>query len=157
MPVKSEPKSVGTSTINGVSVGLFELNAKTKDKDNKVTEFTYQFPKFPATTSISDAVKALEYTNSKKETVSGESVLLDYVNTALKNEKRSTKLAEINGILKLREDPEAAIRNMIDQMVLAYGVPRDMAEANVRAMIAQGSVAKESAAPSQDATTTATV
>lgn len=144
MPVKSEPKSVGSSQLNGVSVNLFELDAKTKDKDGKETKFSYQFPKFAPATTKDDVVKALTYTNSKKETVDGWDVALDYINTALKNEKRSTKLAEINGILKLREDPEAAIRNMIDQMVLAYGVPRDMAEANVRAMIAQGSVAKES-------------
>lgn len=138
MPIKSEPKSVGNSTINGVSVNLFELNAKTKDKDDKVTEFTYQFPKFGKGTTKDDVVKALTYTDSKKNVIDGWDVALDYINTALKNEKRSTKLAEINGILKLREDPEAAIRNMIDQMVLAYGVPREMAEANVRALIAQG-------------------
>jgi len=145
MPVKSDPKQVGSSNLNGVSVNLFELKAKTKDKDDKVTEFSYQFPKFGEDATKDDVVKALTYQNSKKETIDGWKVALDYINTALKNEKRSTKLAEINGILKLREDPEAAIRNMIDQMVLAYGVPREMAEANVRALIKQGAEAQAAA------------
>lgn len=140
MPKTSEPKNVGSGHYGDakVPVGLFELKAKTKDSDGKVTEFTYQFPKFSETTPIEAVVKSLEYTNSKKEVVSGESVLLDYVNVALKNAARSSKLAEINGILKLREDPEAAIRNMVDQMVLAYGVPREIAEANVRQLVAMG-------------------
>src|SRR3954462_2568774 len=138
MPKVAKPRTVGTSTINGVSVELFELNAKTEDSEGNKTEFTYQFPQFPPTTSRDDVVKALTYTNSKKETVDGWSVLLDYANSALKNEKRGAKLNEINGILKLREDPEAAINGMVEQMVTAYGVPREMAEANIRAMIAQG-------------------
>jgi hypothetical protein len=138
MPKVAKPRQVGTSAINGVSVELFELNAKTKDSEGNKTEFTYQFPQFPNTTSRDDVVKALTYQNSKKETVDGWSVLLDYANSALKNEKRSAKLNEINGILKLREDPEAAINGMVEQMVTAYGVPREMAEANIRAMIAQG-------------------
>jgi len=147
MPKKSEPKNVGSSAINGVAVDLLELAAKTKDADKNETAFTYQFPSFKSEVTVEDMVKALTYTNSKKEVISGVSVLRDYVNTALKNEKRSSKLAEINGILKLREDPEAAIKAMVDQMVLAYGVPREMAEANVRALIAQGSVAKEASSP----------
>lgn len=142
MPKQTSARKVGTSNLNGVSVELFELDAKTKDSDNKETKFTYQFPKFTETSTVEDLMKALEYTDSKKVTHSGLEVLRDYVNTALKNEKRSSKLAEINGILKLREDPEAAIKSMIDQMVLAYGVPREMAEANVRALIAQGNVNK---------------
>jgi hypothetical protein len=142
MPKQTSARKVGTSNLNGVSVELFELDAKTKDSGNKETKFTYQFPKFTEASTVEDLMKALEYTDSKKVVHSGLEVLRDYVNTALKNEKRSSKLAEINGILKLREDPEAAIKSMIDQMVLAYGVPREMAEANVRALIAQGSVNK---------------
>jgi hypothetical protein len=142
MPKVAKPRQVGTSAINGVSVELFELDAKTKvkDKDGKETEtkFTYQFPQFPDAATRDEVITALTYQNSKKETVDGWSVLLGYANTALKNEKRSAKLNEINGILKLREDPEAAINGMVEQMVTAYGVPREMAEANIRAMIAQG-------------------
>lgn len=149
MPKQTSARKVGTSNLNGVSVELFELDAKTKDSDNKETKFTYQFPKFPDTATVEDLTKALEYTDSKKVVHSGLEVLRDYVNTALKNEKRSSKLAEINGILKLREDPEAAIKSMIDQMVLAYGVPREMAEANVRALIAQGSINKPAETPAQ--------
>jgi len=134
----SKPRQVGTSVINDVAVTLFETDAKTKDSEDKETKFTYQFPQFPDATTSQDLEKALTYTNSKKETVSGLSVLVGYVNSALKGEKRSAKLNEINGILKLREDPEAAINGMVEQMVTAYGVPREMAEANIRAMIAQG-------------------
>lgn len=136
--VASKPRQVGTSNINNVAVTLFELDAKTKDSEDKETKFTYQFPQFPDSTTSQELEKALTYTNSKKETVSGLSVLVGYVNSALKGEKRSAKLNEINGILKLREDPEAAINGMVEQMVTAYGVPREMAEANIRAMIAQG-------------------
>lgn len=141
MAKTSNPRNVGSGPFgeNKTPVGLFELDAKTKDSDGKETKFTYQFPKFADDVPLNVMVDALTYTNSKKEKVSGESVIRDYVNTAIKNAARSSKLAEINGILKLREDPEAAIRNMVDQMVLAYGVPREMAEANVRALIAQGS------------------
>lgn len=146
MAKKSDPKNVGSGHYGDakIPVDLLELKAKTKDSDGKDTEFTYQYPHFPDSTKVDDVVRALAYT-SKKEAISGESVLLDYVNTALKNAARSSKLAEINGILKLREDPEAAIKNMVDQMVLAYGVPREMAEANVRALIAQGTASQKPA------------
>lgn len=146
MPKQSAPRQVGTSHYgegdNKIPVSLLELDAKTKDSNDKETKFTYQFPSFPSTTAISDVVKALTYTNSKKETVTGESVLLDYVNVALKNAARSAKLAEINGVLKLREDPDAAIKSMVDAMVVGFGVAREVAEANVKAMIASGSVAQ---------------
>ena len=142
MPKVAAARKVGESTINGVPVDLFELDAKTKDSDGKETRFTYQFPKFKDNVTVDQLQEALKYTDSKKVEHSGLEVLRGYVDTALKNEKRSSKLAEINGILKLREDPEAAIKSMIDQMVLAYGVPREMAEANVRALIAQGNLAK---------------
>jgi len=139
MPKAAKKREVGTSNLNGVTVKLYELDATQKGKDgNPDTNFTYQFPEFPETASRDDVVKALTYTNSKKETVDGWSVILGYVNTNIKNEKRASKLNEINGILKLREDPEAAINSMVEQMVTAYGVPREMAEANIRAMIAQG-------------------
>lgn len=144
MPKKSEARKIGTSQYgegeNKVAVDLFELNAKTKDSDGKETKFSYTFPKFADTTPIADVVKSLTYTNSKKETISGESVILDYVNTALKNAARSAKLAEITGVLKLREDPEAAIKSMVDAMVVGFGVAREVADANVRAMIASGSI-----------------
>lgn len=136
--VASKPRQVGTSNLNGVSVTLFEVDAKTKDSEGNETKFTFEFPQFPSSVSKEDVVKALTYTNSKKETIDGWSVLLDYANAALKSEKRSAKLNAINGILKLREDPEAAINGMVEQMVMVYGVPREMAEANIRAMIAQG-------------------
>lgn len=140
MPPKAAKKrEVGTSNLNGVTVKLFELDATQKGKNGAPdTKFTYQFPEFPETATQDDVIKALTYTNSKKETVDGWSVILGYVNTNIKNEKRASKLNEINGILKLREDPEAAINSMVEQMVTAYGVPREMAEANIRAMIAQG-------------------
>jgi len=140
MPKTSSAKQVGTSTLNGVSVNLFELEAKTKDKDGKETKFTYQFPRFADTVSEADLVKALEYKNSKGEVISGVSVLRDYVNVAIKNEKRSSKLNEINTVLALRADPEKAMQDMIQQMVVGFGVPREIAEANVKAMLAKGNV-----------------
>jgi hypothetical protein len=143
MPKVAQARQVGTSNINGVPVTLHELDAKTKDSDGKETKFTYQFPRFDAGVNLDDVVKALTYTNSKKEVVDGKSVILDYVNTALKNEKRGAKLSEINTTLKLREDPEAAKRSMIDQMVIAFGVPREIAEANVTALLAKGQQARE--------------
>lgn len=144
MPKTSAAKQVGQSTLNGVSVNLFELEAKTKVKDadgkEQETKFTYQFPRFAETVSPDDLVKALEYKNSKGEVITGISVLRDYVNTAIKNEKRSSKLNEINTVLALRADPEKAMQDMIQQMVVGFGVPREIAEANVRAMLAKGNV-----------------
>src|SRR4051812_29500873 len=92
MPKTSAAKQVGTSTINGVPVNIFELEAKTKDSEGKETKFTYQFPRFNDAVTPDELVKALEYKNSKGETISGVSVLRDYVQTAIKNEKRSSKL-----------------------------------------------------------------
>jgi len=66
--------------------------------------------------------------------------LRDYANTAIKNEKRSAKLASINTVLKLREDPEKAFQDMVSQLVVGFGVPREIAEANVRAMLSQGNL-----------------
>lgn len=145
MPKQTAPKEVGSSVKNGVDVKLYELKAKTKDSEGKVTEFTYTFPKLADEAKPEDVVKALSYKTSKGEEISGWSVALDYINTALKNAERSRKLAEINGVLKLREDPEKALTDMVNQMVVAFGIPREIADANVRAMFAQGTVAKESA------------
>lgn len=138
MPKTSAAKKVASSTLNGIPVDIFELEAKTKDADGKETKFTYQFPRFPDSVTPEQIVTALTYVNSKKETVSGVSVLRDYVQTALKNEKRSSKLNEINSVLALRADPEKAMQDMIDQMVIGFGVPRNIAEANVKSMLAAG-------------------
>ena len=140
MPKTVKAKQVGTSAINEVPVTLFQLDAKTKDSKGVETKFTYEFPKFADDVSLSDLVKALTYTNSKKEVITGESVLRDYANTAIKNEKRSAKLASINTVLKLREDPEKAFQDMVSQLVVGFGVPREIAEANVRAMLSQGNL-----------------
>lgn len=140
MPKTSAAKKVASSTLNGIPVDIFELEAKTKDAEGKETKFTYQFPRFPDSVTPDDLVKALTYVNSKKETVSGVSVLRDYVQTALKNEKRSSKLNEINSVLALRADPEKAMQDMIQQMVVGFGVPREIAEANVKAILAKGNV-----------------
>lgn len=144
MPKKVEPKKVGSGNFRKTDVvtDIFELKASSKDSDGKKVEFTYQYPQFPTTVDKDTLVKALTYVNSKKETVDGWQETVNYVNTAIKNEARTQKLGEINGILKLREDPEAAIKTMVEQFVMAYGVPREMAEANVRALIAQGNAPK---------------
>ena len=140
MPKKADAKQVGSSNLNGIPVNLFELKAKTGEKDNK-TEFTYQFPKFNRENLTPEQLfKALEYTNSKKEVIAGFQVALDYIESAIKSEKRASKLAEINGVLKLREDPEKAIQEMIDSLVIGMGVPRQLAEANVRALVAKGNL-----------------
>lgn len=140
MPKKSAAKKIGTSSLNGVAVDLFELDATTKDPSDKdkTTSFTYQFSRFTDAASESDLVKALTYKDSKGKEVSGVSVLRDYVNIARKNEARSKKLNEINTVLALRADPEKAMQDMIDQMVIGFGVPRNIAEANVKAMLAAG-------------------
>jgi hypothetical protein len=140
MPKTSAAKKVASGNLNGIPVDIFELEAKTKDSEGKETKFTYQFPRFPDSVTPDDLVKALTYVNSKKETVSGVSVLRDYVQTALKNEKRSSKLNEINSVLALRADPEKAMQDMIQQMVVGFGVPREIAEANVKAILAKGNV-----------------
>lgn len=146
MPKASNAKQVGSSTYGDakVAVDLFELTAKT-GKDDKKTEFTYTFPKFGEAVTLSQLESALTYKNSKGETVSGLSVLRSYVNDGIKNEARSKKLAEINGVLALREDPEKAIADMVNNMVIGFGVPREIAEANVRAMIASGAVKTDAA------------
>ena len=149
MPKVAKARKVGEGTENGVAVDVFELDAKTKDKDDKEIKFTYQFKSLPLTLSVEDVIKALTRKDSKGNTIDGKGELFAYLNTARKNEARSAKLNEINGILKIQEDPEAAIRTMVDQLVLAYGVPREMAEANVRATIEHGKkLAAENAAKS---------
>jgi hypothetical protein len=142
MPKTSAAKKIGASSLNGVALDLFELDAKTKDPNDKdkVTEFKYQFPRFTDTATPEDLVKALEYKNGKGEVIPGISVLRDYVNVAMKNEARSKKLNEINTVLALRADPEKAMQDMIQQMVVGFGVPREIAEANVKAILAKGNV-----------------
>lgn len=143
MPKTTKPREVATSDINGVPAKVYELKAKTKDENKKETEFSYQFAQLAEDVSPEDIRKALTYVNSKKETVDGWKIAVGYVNTAIKNAARSSKLAEINGVLALRADPEKAIQDMIQQMVVGFGVPREIAENNVRAMMSQGVVSEE--------------
>jgi len=142
MPKKSEPRKLGTSEINGVQVSLLELDAKTgKEGSTDFLKFTYQFPEFSQGVTPEQLKTALTYTKSDKTVVDGWTVAVGYINDAIKNEKRGSKLAEMKSALDLRADPEATIAKLIDMMVIGMGVSREVAEANVRTTVGLGTVA----------------
>lgn len=142
MPKVSVPaKLLRNDIINGVSVEIYEKVAKTKDKNGKEVSFTFQYPSFPASTTLSQLVQAETYTDSQKKVHPGEVEILALVNSARLSSARASKLNEINGALAMRENPEDAIRKMVDSLSVAYGLPREIVEKNIRATI---SLANES-------------
>lgn len=151
MPKTSKPTKVRDSVLNGVPVEVYTLTAKTKDSNDKEIVFPYEFQSFGEGVTIEQLQDALKYKDSKGVEYSGLSVLRDYANTAIKNAARSSKLAETVGVLKMREDPEAAIKTLIEQMVLVHGVPREVAERAIRATVQTGTLAKEKAASQETA------